>query len=52
MQQKLLSEVTMAIRKIKRAKPYQVYWRDPYTGKFKSATFQIKEDAEKYDAYI
>ena len=42
----------MAIRMIKRAKPYQVYWNDPYTGKRKSASFSTLKEAEKYDALI
>ncbi len=42
----------MAIRTINRAKPYQVYWNDPYTGKRKSETFATRKEAEKYDAQI
>ena len=42
----------MAIRMIKRAKPYQVYWNNPYTGKRESATFATLKEAEKHDALI
>ncbi len=42
----------MAIRTVKRAKPYQVYWNDPFTGKRKSETFATRKEAEKYDAQI
>ncbi len=42
----------MAIRKIKRAKPYVVFWKLPYTGKVKCKAFLTKEEAEKYDAFI
>ena len=42
----------MAIRTIKRAKPYQVYWNDPYTEKRESKTFATRKEAEKYDAQI
>ncbi len=42
----------MAIRTINRAKPYQVYWNDPYTGKRGTKTFSTLKEAEKYDAQI
>ncbi len=42
----------MAIRTINRAKPYQVYWNDPYTGKRGTKTFATRKEAEKYDAQI
>lgn len=46
-------EENMAIRKrAGRAKPYQVYWNNPFTGKRESASFETRGEAEKEDSLI
>ncbi|MGE4296807.1 MAG: tyrosine-type recombinase/integrase [Desulfovibrionaceae bacterium] len=42
----------MAIRKINRKKPYQVYWRNPYTGKLQTAHFSTLAEARKHDSLV
>lgn len=43
----------MAIReRTGRAKPWQVYWNNPFTGKRESASFETKAEAEKEDSLI
>ena len=43
----------MAIRERKgRAKPWQCYWNNPYTGKRESQSFATREEAEKEDSLV
>lgn len=43
----------MAIRKREgRAKPWQVYWNNPFTGKRETISFETKEEAEKEDSLV
>lgn len=42
----------MAIRHCQRSKPWQVYWRNPYTGHIEAAHFKEEADAIKHDAWI
>ena len=43
----------MAIRKRDgRAKPWQVYWNNPFTGKRETISFETKEEAEKEDSLV
>lgn len=43
----------MAIRERKsRAKPWQVYWRNPFTGKQESASYATRAEAEKADDLV
>ena len=42
----------MAIRFRAKRHHWEVYWRNPYTGKSQTATFAGKADAEKHDAFI
>lgn len=43
----------MAIRKRKdRAKPWQVYWRNPFTGKQESGSYATRAEAEKADDLV
>jgi integrase len=43
----------MAIKELKgRAKPYRVYWRNPYTRKIETQHFEKLEDAQKHNSQI
>ena len=43
----------MAIRKRDgRAKPWQVYWNNPFTGKRETVSFETQEEAEKEDSLV
>lgn len=43
----------MAIRERKgRAKPWQVYWNNPITGRRESASFETRQEAEKHDSLV
>lgn len=43
----------MAVRERKgRAKPYQVYWNNPFTGKRESKSFTTREEALKEDSLV
>lgn len=43
----------MAIRERKgRAKPWQVYWNNPITGRRESTSFETRKEAEKHDSLI
>lgn len=43
----------MAIRERKgRARPWQVYWNNPITGRRESASFETRQEAEKHDSLV
>lgn len=43
----------MAIKKLKnRAKPYRVYWRNPYTRKIETAHFKKEREANEHDSKV